>query len=336
VCDAIAANWVALTLAGGLGLWLGGERYASDRMPVRLGWAAATAVVAVGLFLWIEPRCLKGPYAMMDPEVWAIWLAHVREMQPLIPLMAKSPLTAIAIATFPVVALMAAVVLLRDREMRSDFGYWAATAALFGAVVTTFAAIKAYSYATWFGMPLVAAFAMHLFVALRVERLVPRFAVGLLLTPSVLSIGAISIANAAGLDDRESFTRPEREACLMTANYAPLSRLPAGLVAADIDFGPFLLALTPHSIISAPYHRMSGGIMDGHRIFAAAPDEAHERLKRLGAKYVLTCGPRPPNGLTGAALETSLWGRLHAKDVPAWLEPVGKSDEPLTVYRVRS
>ena len=98
-------------------------------MPVRLAWAVATAGVAAGLFVWIEPRCLKGPYAMMDPEVWAIWLAHVREMQPLIPLMAKSPLTAIAIATFPVVALLAALVLLRDRELRRDFGYLAASAA---------------------------------------------------------------------------------------------------------------------------------------------------------------------------------------------------------------
>jgi hypothetical protein len=336
VCDAIALNWVALVLAGGVGLWLGGTRFASDVMPIRLGWAAATAGVAVGLFLWIEPRCLKGPYAMMDPQVWAIWLAHVREMQPLIPLLAKSPLTAIAIGTFPVAALLAALVLLRSPAMRCDFGYLAASAALAAGFLTTLAAIKAYSYATWLGMPLVAAFALHLFAALRLQNLVPRFAVGLLLTPAALSIGAISIANAAGLDDRETFTRPEREACLKTENYAPLRRLPPGLVAADIDFGPFLLALTPHSILAAPYHRLSSGILAGHAAFAAPPDEARRTLRRLGVAYVITCGPRPPNGLVGPALAASLWGRLLAHDVPAWLEPVGPPDQLFNVYRVRS
>jgi hypothetical protein len=336
VCDAIAVNWLALVVTGGLGLWLAGTLLTSDRMPLRLAATAATAATAVGLFLWIEPRCLKGPYAMMDPEVWAIWLAHVREMQPLIPLLAKSPLTAIAIGTFPVAALLAALVLLRSAEMRRDFAYLAASAALAAAVLTTLAAIKSYSYATWLGMPLVAAFALHLFAALRLHNLVPRFAVGLLLTPAALSIGAISIANAAGLDDRESFTRPEREACLKTENYAPLRHLPPGLVAADIDFGPFLLALTPHSVLAAPYHRLSSGILAGHAVFAAPPDDARRTLDRLGATYVVTCGPRPPNDLVGPALGASLWGRLQAHDVPAWLEPLSPPGQPFSVYRIRS
>ena len=265
VCDAIALNWLALVLPGGLGLWLAGTRFASDRMPVRLALVGATGLVAAGLFVWIEPRCLGGPYAMMEPAVWAIWLSHVREMQPLVALMADSPVSAVAIATFPVAALIAAVLLLRDATMRRDFGYLAATAAFVSAFVTTLAAIKAYSYATWLGMPLVAAFALHLFAALRLHSLVPRFAVGLMLTPTVLTLGATSIANAAGLQNRENLSRAERAACIDTASYASLARLPKGLIAADIDFGPFLLALTPHDVLAAPYHRLSGGIVGGAR-----------------------------------------------------------------------
>jgi hypothetical protein len=256
-------------------------------------------------------------------------------MQPLIPLMAKSPLTAIAIVTFPAAALFAALVLIRDRDLRRDFGYLAATAAFVSAFITTLAAIKAYSYATWLGMPLVAAFALHLFAALKLQSLVPRFAVGMLLTPAALSIGAISIANAAGLDDRENFNRPEREACLKTASYAPLASLPKGLIAADIDFGPFLLALTPHSVLAAPYHRLSSGIVAAHEAFAAPPDDARRMLTKLGVTYVVTCGPRPPNDLAGPRLRASLWGRLQAKDVPDWLEPVAGT-APFELYRVKS
>jgi hypothetical protein len=333
-CDAIALNWLALVVLGGTGLALAARL--AQTMPARLAAALALGAVATAAFVALEPRCLRGPYAMMDAAVWPIWLAHVREMQPLIPLLTQKPLTAIAIATFPLAALLAALVLLRDRAMRRDFGYLAATAALLAGFVTTLAAIKAYSYATWLGMPLVAAFALHLFAALRLHALVPRFAVGLMLTPAALSIGAISIADAAGLNDRESFSRPEREACLKTDNYAPLARLPAGVIAADIDFGPFLLALTPHAILAAPYHRLSGGIVSAHTIFASLPDTAHDAVKRLGVTYVLTCGPRPPNDLAAAARDASLWGRLRANDAPGWLERVGPADQPFHIYRVKS
>ena len=286
------------------------------------------------VFLMIEPRCLRGPYAMMDPAVWPIWLAHVREMQPLIPLMAKSPLTAIAIATFPAAALIAALVLLRSSELRRDFGFLAATVAFVAAAVTTLAAIKAYSYATWLGMPLVAALALQLCALLRLHTLMPRFIVGLLLTPAGLSIGAISIANAAGINERENFNRPEREACLKTKNYAPLARLPAGLIATDIDFGPFLLALTPHSVLAAPYHRLSGGIIAAHQAFASPPDAARALLSRHHVTYVVTCGPRPPSGLVEPQLHASLWGQLQAGVVPDWLEPVPGTC-PLVTYRFK-
>jgi hypothetical protein len=181
----------------------------------------------------------------------------------------------------------------------------------------------------------VAVLALHLFAWLRLQTLIPRVALGLLLTPAAVSIGAISLANAAGIDERENFNRPEREACLATANYAPLARLPAGLIAADIDFGPFLLALTPHSVLAAPYHRLSVGIVAAHEAFTAPPDAALRLLRREHVTYVLTCGPRPPSGLTGDALSASLWGRLQAGEVPAWLEPVRLGAGPFVAYRVR-
>ena len=93
--------------------------------------------------------------------------------------------------------------------------------------------------------------------------LLPRFAVGLMLTPAALSIGAVGIANAAGLESRAN-AAAAREACFRSENYAALARIPAGLIAADIDYGPFLLALTPHRILAAPYHRLSSGIIEAH------------------------------------------------------------------------
>jgi len=287
---------------------------------------------AAALFVALEPRCLRGPYAMMDAAVWPIWLAHVREMKPLLSLIAESPLTGIAIATFPMAALIAGFAL--ARRHRGDVAFLAAAAAFLVALFATLAAVKAAPYATWLGMPLVAAFALHLFAALRLQSLLPRAAVGVLLTPAVLSLGAITIANAAGLGAHDSFNRTEPDACFKTESYAALEQLPRGLVITDIDYGSFLLALTPHSVVAAPYHRLSAGILTAHEALATPPAQARAVLARLHADYVATCRKGGIRGLDAAARDASLSGRLQAGAVPDWLEalPVGG---PFAVYRVK-
>ena len=253
-------------------------------------------------------------------------------MQPLLSLMAESPITGIAIAAFPFAALVAVVVLARG--MRADFGFLVAAAAFLASVVTTLAAVKGASYATWLAMPLVAAFALHLFAALRLQSLLPRAAVGVMLTPAVLSLGAISIANAAGIGAQDSFHRNESNACFKTESYVALAQLPRGLIAADIDYGPFLLALTPHAVLAAPYHRLSGGIVAAHRALASPPDEARRVLARTHADYLATCGKGPLRGLGAAERDASLYGRLQAGAVPDWLEPLPLMG-PFAVYRVK-
>jgi hypothetical protein len=329
-CDEIAVNWVGLTAVGGVGLAVAAT-FAGPRVLVRCAQVALIGTLATGLFVWIEPRCLHGPYAMMDPAVWPIWLAHVREMKPLVRLIVESPSTGIGLATFPLVGV--AVILALGRRMRSDFGFLVAAAALLASVATMLASIKGASYATWLAMPLVAVFALHLFALLQLKSVVQRFAVGMFLTPAVLSFGAITIANAAGLGEPETANRTEAESCFKNASYASLAQLPRGLVATDIDYGPFLLALTPHSVLSAPYHRLSAGIIETNRIFSSPPDDARALLARRRATYVMICA-RPD---VGHGETSSLGHQLHHGQVPAWLEPVPVTgSQAFAVYRLKS
>ena len=97
-----------------------------------------------------------------------------------------------------------------------------------------------------------------------------------------------------GLQATAESRMAEQSACFKTDNYAPLAQLPPGLIASDVDFGPFLLALTPHSVLAAPYHRLSTGIVAAHQAFAAPPDEARALLERSHVTYLVTCGSRPP------------------------------------------
>ena len=118
------------------------------------------------------------------------------------------------------------------------------------------------------------------------------------------------------------------------ADFAALAALPPGLVAGNVDLGPFLLALTPHSVLAAPYHRLSFGIVAAHEALSSPPDAARDILSRHKVTYVVTCGPRPPSGLIEPRLSASLWGQLQAGTVPDWLELVPGTG-PLVAYRLK-
>jgi hypothetical protein len=335
-CDSIAINSATAVVLGGLGLAM--ITYSRDpRTPVRCGLIAAVMVVTALVFVLSEPRCLGGPYAMVDPAVKLLWLADVLEMQPLLSVLKTSPATGLWLSTFPAVAIIAVIFLgLRD-VLRRDFGFLVASAALLLAVAMMLAVIKGYPYAMWLAMPLIAVVALRMFAVLRLKSLVPRFIAGLLLTPVALSGGAVAIANAAGLDLHAWSNVLERQACFETQSYAPLARLHPGLVVTDIDYGPFVLALTPQSVLAAPYHRLLAGIIVTHKIFAVPPEEAYRIITRLRVNYVAMCGLLTPVGLTDQQRAASLWGQLQAGAVPDWLKREPAADgQAFAIYRVKS
>jgi len=334
-CDALAINWALPVAAAGLLMGVAGTTIASDRRVVRAAAVAAIAAAAALAFASIEPRCLAGPYAMMDPTLRAIWFAHVSEMQPVWVIWRDSPVVAAAIVAFPAAAILATLVLARECAVRRDSGFLLSACELVVACVLTLAVAKMCMYAIWLGMPLVAAASLRLFARLGLENLAARAFAGMLLTPAVLSAGAIAAVQAAGYAAVEEHDDRVLGGCFKTANYAQLARLPQGVVAAEVDFGSFVLALTPHAVIAAPYHRLSEGIIAAHQIFALPPARARGVLARFGGTYVVTCGTRAPPGMSETERAASLWGRLQAGTLPAWLEAVpAQPGEVFTVYRV--
>jgi hypothetical protein len=334
VCDSMAVNWMAPVVAAGLLLAAAGRLLASNRAVVRCGALGGIVVIAAALFAAIEPRCLGGPYAMMDPALRPIWLAHVTEMQPLVSVALKTPVMGAAILAFPAVTLVAALLLTGDREVRRNPGFLLAAVAFLLAMAMTFATAKIFNYAIWMGMPVVAAWSLHLFARFRLHSLAARTFAAILLTPAVLSAVAIAVVQAAGVDKVDD--KPAERRCFQTAGYAQLARLPQGLIATDVDYGPFVLALTPHRVLGAPYHRLAAGIMAAHQAFALPPDGARQVLERNGVDYVVSCGKHTFVGVTDAERDASLWAHLAAGEIPDWLDKLPEQEgEAFTVYRVR-
>ena len=334
-CDAIAINNIAAAICAGLMLAVAGW-LAHGQVLNRALAVTGAGTLAVAVLLLFDRSCVGGPFAKVDAAIWPIWHDHVRELQPLLRVFQFNPLTAAGIAAFPAAASVAALVLAPTH--RRDFGFLTAVLAFLIAALTTVAAIRGYSYAIWLGMPLVAAAALRLFAALRLKSLPARLAAGLLLTPMALSAGAIGIAHAVGFDDSDNFARPASRQCFRSESYAALAALPRGLVVGDISYGPFVLALTPHRAMAAPYHRLSAGLILAHRALAAPPEAARQVLGDLKAgnapTYVVVCGPRPPDGLTVEAQNRSLWGKLRQGAAPDWLEEVS-TGPAFAIYRVR-
>jgi hypothetical protein len=159
----------------------------------------------------------------------------------------------------------------------------------------------------------------------------------MLLTPAVLSAFTIATVQAAtGHPPTEERDSRVVAGCFKTASYAQLARLPQGVIATDIDFGSFVLALTPQAVVAAPYHRLADGIIADHGIFASPPAEARAILARFGASYVVTCGERAPPGLDAQQRAASLAGRLAAGAVPDWLTPVpAQPGDVFHAYRIK-
>jgi len=302
--------------------------------------ARAGAIVLVGgaaflAFMLFEPRCIHGPFALTADAVKAIWLDDVDETVPLLSFVRGFPVVGAWICTFPLVALLAALWLARDGETRRDFGFLLAVAACLLSVAGTFGAMKIYAYAMWFGMPLVAALASRLTVSSGLRASLIRVAAIVALTPTVATTAALAIALAAAGEDPAKPGVPERMICTRNDAYEVMARLRPGLVATDVNYGPYVLALTPHAVVAAPYHRLpAASIVAAYAIFTAPPEDARRVADSAGVTYIAVCGRRTSTGMDPGP--GSLRAELIGNRVPDWLEQIPETrGAPFAVYRLR-
>jgi hypothetical protein len=336
-CEQLAINSTVAVMISGLGLAVASARLPARRLWTRCATLLAAVAAAAALGLWFEPRCIGGPFAIMNPTVRTLFLMNISEMQSLARMLRLEPLNAVATASFPALGLLATMLV--AKALRRDFGFLTTAAAFLLACAGTVAVIKFYSYAVWLGVPLVAAAAHYVFGWLKLRSVVPQFVAALLVTPAAITLGAMTLASAGGTAQGLDIDPPDRQACVRRDSAAQLARLPVGLMVTNVlEWGPYLLAFTPHSVLAAPYHiRLGDSILAANDAFGLPPARARDVMTAAGVDYLVICGPQGPVGLTADQEAASLWGRLKDGEVPDWLVPVpGLDGHPFTVYRVRS
>lgn len=350
-CDALAFNSVAALLIAGLGCAVLG-RLRLTGLGRRSAGVALIGAAAALAYLGFDPRCLRGPFADVDPAIKGFWLVHVQEMRPFPLLMKVKPDEALILAIPPVMAIIAAAVLATRPRFRGDPLFLLATALLLMTTAAGFNGVRMGGYADWMAMPVLALAAAELAEAaaarFRRDRLVTVGFAACLLTPELLTTGALEAQKlaAAALAPKPApgaktpaARKDPPDLCFATRPYALLAATaPPGLVLSEIDLGPFVLTLTPDSVLAAPYHRMSWGLVQARSILAADADTgaAEARARALGVSYVLECRGHARHTDREGMAANALQRRLDADRPPSWLEPLSPKGAPLQIFRVRT
>jgi len=312
-CDGFTAIlWRAAMLAALAPAVMAVAGFATQSVAVRTGVLIVAGGLALAGAVMSAPACLH-PYGQVDPLLARLWLAHVNEAQPLFAM----PLgKAVAAGGMALVGLAAGI----------WFAWTTRTAAawiLLGfqatAVAVTLVQVR--------GAPLAALTAVPALAAM-IAAARPRGPLALV----AAWLAASGVAHA-GLGDALTPAVPAvAHGCTAAAAAQRLAALPAGMVAAPIDFGPTLLATTRHHVLAGPYHRDTQGNRAMYDLFLSPSPQAEALARRWGVDYVALC----KDGFAELGARSKdrqlLAGSLMAGEVPPWLRQISPPGASTRVY----
>ena len=341
-CDAMAVNMAVPVAVAGIALAvLSRPAMARRHTMKRLLQLLPVPVLTGVLFYMLDPACLKGPFARVDPALFPIWLDNVKEIDSIGDFIRDGNFSTLVLYhSYPIIALISGIMMARLRPTGIRLDVFILLLAAHGlTVLLGLKAVRLMSYATWLSLPVMGVIVAMIWQRLSVTILPRRILLGIGLSPlPVLMLSALLLASgdnkaeaalSLGGPGNTASTAPTD--CRATATLAPLAKLPAGRMAAPIDMGPAILALSPHTVLAAPYHRLDRGIIDNHALLTGSPDDGLRIALHWKLDYVAVC----PTG-TGREKKTdTLQAVLAAGRPPFWLTEVPlEGATPLKVYRV--
>jgi hypothetical protein len=226
--------------------------------------------------------------------------------------LASNPTPMIVFMVFAALGIAAATWLWNRERSAANLALVALTV---GSLLPALWQVKFIPYASW-----LAAFALTLAIASArpigsLSALSVRLLGAMAVNQSSLALlaGAVLLLGGASRDLVEGKGAPETDACRSTPAIAALARLPEGRIVSQIDIGPFIAALTPHHVFSAPYHRLDAAIVETHAIFRSQPEESRRRLANTGAGYLVACVAPWRDGRQTIVEEGLEKGSLHER-----------------------
>jgi hypothetical protein len=316
-CDGFTpASYDATLLAAALFIILGGLPALDTRFRLILG--GAFGLTALALAYHTSSICLAGPYGATDPLLRRLWMDHIQEARGLFA--GRGPFIPVAFGALPVLGTLAAAWWawrIRSRNWLVMLGFCA-----LALVVTLFQVRGAAMAAALAVAPLAAtvAWARDRRPALTIPAWLAALGIIWNVLGTLLQPAEAKPAKGAGCDDWHTIEQ--------------LRALPPGTVVAPIDAGAYILALTPHRVLAAPYHRNNAGNRAAYDFWLTPEAQARVTAARWKITYALYC----PNGL--GSIDLAKEGPGGVADLlargqrPGWLRPLPLKDSQAQLYRI--
>jgi hypothetical protein len=335
-CDAISAPWIAVAglSGGGLALLARASRQLAG-IKARLAFGGFAGLAAAALVAMVFSHCLRDPFAETDPQVAALWLAHVSELQNAREVLRNTPAEFLPIYGPLVLALILGGMAAMRAWAEERTWFFAPLFALAALTAVAALEVRGASSANLIAQPLLAAALFRLWSAkARAWLLAILFAIS---SPALVLAGQGVGALVKLIDpNRPVYMVDGPGACRRFDDVAPLKRIERGLVLSFVDIGSAILVATDHSILAAPYHRNLVGNKTAIDVLTGDAKNAERKLKARGIDYVAICPGSPERINFERAAPDGLAARLARGEVPAYLERVpGDPSEPLRVFRVK-
>ena len=156
------------------------------------------------------------------------------------------------------------------------------------------------------------------------------------MTFAMLAVPLLTLTGTAGEKLQGDVAGSEGAACFTTPAIRSLQSLPRGLFVGSIDFGSYIVALTQHDALAAPYHRIDKAILINQALLAAEPTEAKRLIDDVHADYVVLCVTKTAAALVQGGAVGGFETLLRAGETIAFLTPLAIASPvaELRVWRV--
>jgi hypothetical protein len=341
-CDALSFSYLVpfMLLAAGLILFSFLDvTNAVTRIAMMLGLGSTLVAVSAYLF----PHCLQGPLSRVDPVLRSYWLENVSEARNLIAALTANPQFTILTVAPLFLCSLPAIEAARRSKGNARLQWILLLTFLLAGILTTIWQIRAGSSLG----PLTCIAGAWLILRLRSVlesrqlQTAPLLALGaaLFISPTgwaMLHGAAHALARpTVGASNASAVTEQASVNCFDPNIYGRLVLLPKGLVAAPIDAGAHILALTHHSALAAAYHRNNNGNRKIFDLFTANPDKASLLMREGGIRYIVFCKSAAERAILKQLAPNGLGSQLFAGKMPLWLQRISPEDESLQILELK-
>ena len=339
VCDALSPVWLSDALLGGALLyalaWLSPANW-----KVRLALALACGLIVAGFHALTWPHCIQRLEGV-SPEVYRLWLSHVREARPFYRHGWQIGSLIIALPITGGIGWLLLVWLNRKdperlrRVAAAAAPGIAATALLFWQTRTGPAAqmlaVTGAAALIWTLVPL--AWTSR-FAVVRVLGVTAIVLVGLGAAVPLVN-DYLPWAKSKPQTTSEKAIEKANRLCNTLWGYHAVALQPKGRVFTWVDLAPRLITVTHHDSISGPYHRNGQQIADTMNAFRGSESQAHTLITKYHSDYLLTCPNSSSTTIFMSETPKGFYAQLAHGQVPKWLSPVAlPKDSPFKMWKV--